>query len=465
MRRDQLAGTGSDPRAEATNLLGVLVTPTGPDALRRESDDQISALADRFEQILRAGDGVGAELLTAEAIDAGVAPEVIQSLVITPAMVRVGELWERGQLGVADEHLATAICQHALLKLFESMSDARRRLPSAETILLAAVEGQHHVLGLKMCADVLESYGHPILYLGADVPVASLRAFALKTQPALAGLGFGITSNVSCLADSIWALHEVSPNTRILLGGRSIPAEFRSTYRYVENSIDVRQTVKELLEGPPQPLPRIVEVLRSNISLVSWDVEHPGEIDPVAERMSLATEQAVDLAREHFRRSQAYRELAFRDPLTGLANRRAFADELDSVTHKGGAHAAVMMIDVDNFKTVNDTRGHDAGDELLRAIAETISESLRPNDVAARMGGDEFAILLPATTIERACEIAERVRAAVADSSSLPVSLSIGVSPLAKDSRVAVLAADTALYRAKAAGRNCVMASSQTKIA
>lgn len=184
----------------------------------------------------------------------------------------------------------------------------------------------------------------------------------------------------------------------------------------------------------------------------------------MAQRMSLATEQAVDLAREHVRRSQAYRELAFRDPLTGMANRRAFEDELVSVTHQGSADAAVMMIDVDKFKTVNDTRGHDAGDELLRAIARAISDSVRPSDVAARVGGDEFAILLPATTIELACEIGERVRAAVDDSSLLPVSLSIGVAPLAKDSRVALLAADTALYKAKAAGRNCVMASSETTI-
>lgn len=421
-------------------------------------------LAGRFEQILRVGDGIAAEVLTAEALDGGVAPEVIQSLVITPAMVRIGEMWERGQVGVADEHLATSISQHALIRLFESMTAKRRRLRSAETVLLAAVEGQHHVLGLRMVADVLESFGHRILYLGADVPVASLRAFALEHQPALAGLGFGITSDVSCLADSVWALHEVSPDTRIMLGGRSVPADFRSAYRYVESSMDVRLAVEELLAEPPQPVPRIVELLRSDSSLPARGQEHPGEIDPLAERMSLATEQAVELAREHFRRSQAYRELAYRDPLTGMANRRAFEDELGSVAQNCGADAAVMMIDVDKFKTVNDTRGHDAGDELLRAIAEAISDSVRPSDVAARVGGDEFAILLPATTIELACEIGERVRAAVADSALLPVSLSIGIAPLAKDSRVALLAADTALYKAKAAGRNCVMASTQTKI-
>jgi len=180
--------------------------------------------------------------------------------------------------------------------------------------------------------------------------------------------------------------------------------------------------------------------------------------------MSRATDHAVELARQHVRQSQAYRELAFHDPLTGMANRRAFEDELVSVTEKNGPDAAVMMIDVDKFKAVNDTQGHDAGDELLRAIATLISGSVRPSDVAARLGGDEFAILLPATTIEVACAIGERMRAAVDADSLLPVTLSIGVAPLANDSRVALLAADTALYKAKAAGRNCVMASTHTEI-
>ncbi len=440
------------------------MSPTMPEALRRASDDGIGVLAGRFEQVLRAGDGAAAELLIGEALDAGVTPEVVQSFVITPAMVRIGEMWELGEVGVADEHLATSISQHALIRLFESMATGRRRLRSADSVLLAAVEGQHHVLGLRMIADVLESYGHRVLYLGADVPVSSLRDFALEHQPAVAGLGFGIESDISCLADSIWALHEVSPDTRIMLGGRSVPAEFRSVYRYVADSLTVHPAVVDLLAQPPQPLPRIVELLRSDGSLPSWDNEHPGEIDTVAERMALATEQAVELAREHFRRSQAYRELAFRDPLTDLANRRAFEDELSSTSTNGGAGAAVMMIDVDNFKTVNDTRGHDGGDELLRAIAEAISDSVRPGDLAARVGGDEFAILLPATPIELACEIGERVRAAVADSSALPVSLSIGIAPLVDDSRVALLAADTALYKAKAAGRNCVMTSTQTTV-
>ncbi|MDX6367096.1 MAG: two-component system, cell cycle response regulator, partial [Nocardioidaceae bacterium] len=118
----------------------------------------------------------------------------------------------------------------------------------------------------------------------------------------------------------------------------------------------------------------------------------------------------------------------------------------------------------DGFKTVNDERGHHEGDQLLRAIAHAINATVRPGDVAARVGGDEFAVLLPATSVCEACVIGERIRTAVADSAVLPVSLSVGVAPLSRDSRIALLAADTALYKAKAAGRDCVVAAADLMI-
>jgi len=429
--------------------------------LRRAADAEIGMLARRFEEVLRVGDGSAAEQVMDDALAAGLAPEVIQSMVITPAMVRIGELWELRVIGVADEHLATSISQHALIRLFEVMSVGRGRSGSRDDVLLAAVEGQHHVLGLRMVADVLEGAGYEVFYLGENVPVASLRAFALQHRPAVVGLTFGITSDVSALADSLWAVHEVSPESRILLGGRAVPPGLRAAYRYVPSTMDVRAAVREVLAAPPQPVPHVLALLRSDGSFPSWSSEHTGETDTVAERMSKAAEHAVQLAREHFRRSQAYRDLAFRDPLTDLANRRAFEDELATATGRPDGEAAVLMIDVDKFKSVNDSLGHDAGDGLLRAIAQAINGSVRPGDVAARVGGDEFAILLPATGVAAACEIGERIRAAVAESSALPVSLSIGVAPLSTDSRVALLAADTALYKAKAAGRNRVVVAEE----
>jgi diguanylate cyclase (GGDEF)-like protein len=443
----------------------VRVTPIGR-ALqrRRESEARIAAFAARFGAALRLGDGIAADHLIQEALAADVSPEVIQSFVIAPAMAGIGDLWQRGQVGIADERLATSICQRALGRLAESMAGGRGRTPSGGTVLLAAVEGQHHVLGLQMIADVLESVGYEVLNLGADVPVASLRAFALERRPAVAGLGFGISSNIRCLADSIWALHEVSPDTRIMLGGRAVPMDLRSAYPYIASSTEVHSTVQALLAAPAQPLPRLVTLLRADTNPAPLDEEEPGESEAIAEWLESGDDQMVDLTREQFRRSRAYRELAFRDPLTDLVNRRGFEDELRAVTRLGAAAAAVMMIDVDRFKRVNDTRGHDVGDTMLRAIAHAISDGVRPGDTAARVGGDEFAVLLPSTTIERATEIGERIRAAIDRDPALPVTISIGIAALADNSRATLLAADTALYEAKATGRNRIAQPSRSDI-
>jgi diguanylate cyclase (GGDEF)-like protein len=443
----------------------VRVTPIGRAIQRRrESDARIAAFAAAFGEALRLGDGAAADHLIQEALAAGVSPEVVQSFVITPAMVGIGDLWQRGEMGIANEHLATSICRRALVRLAESMSSGRGRIRTGETVLLAAVEGQHHVLGLQMIADVLDSAGYVVLNLGADVPVASLRAFALERRPAVAGLGFGVSSNIRGLADSIWALHEVSPETRIMLGGRAVPEDLRSAYPYVATSTEVRSTVQALLAAPAQEVPRLLTLLRTDAAPSSLDDEEPGESEAIADWLESGGDQLVDLSREQFRRSPAFRELAFRDPLTDLVNRRGFDDELRSVTRLGAAAAAVMMIDVDRFKRVNDTQGHDVGDAMLRGLAHAISDSVRPGDTAARVGGDEFGVLLPSTSIERAAEIGERIRAAVDRDPALPVTVSIGIAALADDTRATLLAADTALYEAKATGRNRVVHPSRSDI-
>lgn len=425
---------------------------------RRAADRGADALARRFGDVLRAGDGSAAERVVEDALAAGMAPEAIHSLVITPAMIRIGELWEARLIGVADEHLATSISQRALIALFETMS-ARRVTPrSRERVLLAAVEGQHHVLGLRMVADVLEGAGFDVLYLGEDVPVAGLLDFVAQHRPAVAGLAFGIAAQVSCLADSLWAIRELAPETRIMLGGRSVPPGLRSAgYPYVQSTMQVVAVVEKLLAGPPQALPTVVDLLRSDGVPRSLPREHAVETDVVAERLAKAADEAVDLAREHVRRAESYRVLAFRDPLTGMANRRAFEDALSTFPQNPGAGGAVLMIDVDAFKSINDVHGHQAGDRLLCAIGQAINGAVRPGDVAARVGGDEFAVLLPGAPPAVACRIGECIRVAVTACVDLPVSISIGVAALSADSRGSLLAADTALYDAKAGGRDRVV--------
>lgn len=161
---------------------------------------------------------------------------------------------------------------------------------------------------------------------------------------------------------------------------------------------------------------------------------------------------------------------AHRDPLTGLYNRRYVSQYIQQIARRAAPQGCltVMMLDLDNFKRVNDRFGHAAGDAVLRGTAERLCDCLRSSDMVARMGGEEFLIVLSDTDAEKACHIARRLCQEIAahpirisSDMSIPVSASIGVSQTppgqAQPSMDALIeAADRALYRAKAAGRNRV---------
>lgn len=155
-------------------------------------------------------------------------------------------------------------------------------------------------------------------------------------------------------------------------------------------------------------------------------------------------------------------EGATRDQLTRLANRNVFNDALDA-TLRGGFVAAIIVLDLDDFKRVNDSLGHDAGDELLTLIAQRLLQTLRPDDVVARFGGDEFVILLRgARANANALEVAERVRLALAEpflvkQRPLSITTSVGVAigrSTTHDATKLFREADVAAYSAKRAGRN-----------
>jgi len=154
---------------------------------------------------------------------------------------------------------------------------------------------------------------------------------------------------------------------------------------------------------------------------------------------------------------------ASHDPLTGMANRLLFGSRVEQALAQTGQHVGVLFIDIDDFKTVNDSLGHAAGDELLRAIADRIGECLRPGDVAARLGGDEFAVLLigidePATAVR----VAERVIEALHDpfiiaAEEVLTHASIGIASAIDtkfDGQELLQNADLALYTAKSSGKS-----------
>lgn len=167
------------------------------------------------------------------------------------------------------------------------------------------------------------------------------------------------------------------------------------------------------------------------------------------------------------RLSSALADLARRDELTGLPNRRglrAEATALETRARREGAGVAIMMLDVDDFKQINDTFGHQAGDASLAHIATVLRNGLKPGNVVARVSGDEFCVLMPRTALETAEALAGRLVAAVAGTpfiagnQRIPLSISIGLAQWAAtgaESLVdAVGRADGALYEAKRAGRN-----------
>jgi diguanylate cyclase (GGDEF)-like protein len=163
--------------------------------------------------------------------------------------------------------------------------------------------------------------------------------------------------------------------------------------------------------------------------------------------------------------------MATEDGLTGLANRAAFmrrADECRRLCQRTGQPAAVVMMDVDHFKRINDTFGHAAGDVALAAIGRTLREHLRDVDICGRLGGEEFAMLLPGTSAEAAVHVAERLRHAIADTGfpfegrvvGLTASFGIADPGTAGTLEQALSQADTSLYAAKSEGRNRVAAAS-----
>ncbi|MFJ4290341.1 diguanylate cyclase [Cupriavidus sp. NPDC089707] len=174
-------------------------------------------------------------------------------------------------------------------------------------------------------------------------------------------------------------------------------------------------------------------------------------------------------------RGEALRELAETDALTGLANRRVFEARF-AIEHnrslRENTPISMLMIDIDRFKRINDHWGHASGDRVLKKLADVVRAAVRAIDVPARIGGEEFAVLLPSTSIEEATEAAERLRmilsqtvcepaADAADMGDIQFTVSIGVSDLGTDGTdnldTMLMVADRRLYAAKNAGRNRVV--------
>ena len=217
----------------------------------------------------------------------------------------------------------------------------------------------------------------------------------------------------------------------------------------------------------PDERPRMVKALEIGVNDIL-----PRPVDPqeLAARVKtqIQRKRYTDYLRNNLDHSL---ELAVTDQLTGLHNRRYMTGQLDSLAKRaalGGDPVAALLIDIDHFKKINDTFGHDVGDEVLREFGLRLASNVRAIDLPCRYGGEEFTVIMPDTQLADAMRIAERIRMHVAGSpfrvaggkELLTVTISVGVSATlgANDTPEALLKrADEGVYEAKASGRNTVV--------
>jgi diguanylate cyclase (GGDEF)-like protein len=199
--------------------------------------------------------------------------------------------------------------------------------------------------------------------------------------------------------------------------------------------------------------------------VLALDAEDAFDALKEVRRLARAMADSMSLALSNIALREKLRTQSLRDPLTGLYNRRYMEDALDryvSLAERTGSSTAVVMIDLDNFKRLNDEHGHAKGDAVLRDVAGQLTGGLRPSDVIARYGGEELLVVLPDCTLDDAQLKAEILRARIQGLSEvhgISVSASFGVAavPETSTSPVDVVPmADAALYAAKQAGKNCI---------
>jgi diguanylate cyclase (GGDEF)-like protein/PAS domain S-box-containing protein len=292
---------------------------------------------------------------------------------------------------------------------------------------------------------------------------ASLRAAEERFRGAFADAPIGMA-----LATLDGALEQTN-SALAAICGRTRPELERSNLRELLHPADIQagqDAVRALIEGRTDQLAIDVRFLHASGAPVNVSV-HGTLIRDAAGRPTQLLGQFQDVT-ERKRFEQQLQFMADHDPLTGLLNRRKFEIELErhvAQVQRYGAEGAVIVLDIDHFKQVNDTQGHNAGDELIVSIAGVLRSRLRDSDVLARLGGDEFAVLLPKADEREAARVAQALVHGVRNNTTLlsgehkKVTTSVGVAMLDGDTEELsadsiVVDADLAMYDAKEAGRD-----------
>nr|WP_320048588.1 GGDEF domain-containing protein [uncultured Desulfuromonas sp.] len=241
----------------------------------------------------------------------------------------------------------------------------------------------------------------------------------------------------------------------------------RSITKLIEEISEQSMQILSFFEIPSDKMKSAAEILQeANEHLSRLNLTSSQLLDQYRHEKEAAVQERQELAAVNTELSR----LAFEDSLTGLYNLRYFHDYFDRELQRSARYGTVfslLMFDIDNFKTINDSHGHQAGDKVLKEIAELSRQTLRNTDVVVRYGGEEFTALLPETTLDQAHEIADRLRLEIEQllvawhDKTLQVTVSMGLAFYdpkqgAKNKDQLIDIADKGLYQSKHAGKNCI---------
>lgn len=280
------------------------------------------------------------------------------------------------------------------------------------------------------------------------------------------------SSRVLAYADKIAAMyHGLNSNKKSIEVHRGLAANWQLSGEQVDLLIDsVGEKTREIMElfaidpGEIKPFSQIMQQANQELKALNFSYEQ------MVLELKQAKQNAEQLAVELQQANSSLRELAYRDGLTGLYNHRYFQKVLASELQRGeryGRPLALLMLDIDHFKRVNDTFGHPVGDDVLKEVSGVLVRLVRSCDIVARYGGEEFAIILPETGSKGARVLAQRIRRGVEQerlvSNGHPIAVTVSVGLADTDmsafplDRVALIeCGDQALYMAKHNGRNRV---------
>jgi methanogenic corrinoid protein MtbC1 len=208
------------------------------------------ALSERYGLALLDGDVRAAEGVVREAYDAEIPQAVIHDAVVAPAMHRIGILWERGEIGVAHEHMATQISLRVLALMRELFRVERAR--ADQRVMLAAVQGEQHVMGLQMAGDLLDEAGYDVVLLGPDVPTDALADIVHEHRPEIVGLSVTMAAAAANLPGALEAVTAAHARAGVIVGGSRGRARLPDPagMTFANSVVDVVEVADALVRRP-----------------------------------------------------------------------------------------------------------------------------------------------------------------------------------------------------------------------